>query len=236
MVYEDFTAYTEVDGQNCLTVAANTITATLIRNSAVDSYVYDNKGTNHFGNFEHLHSGKTLSAGADAGSYCLIWGVSDTINDLTAWANGLLLYINWREGGVARHYFRNRVGGAYVNLDSYDGSGDTRYWYTTKRNGVTLTCNIYSDSDRLVWVDTLTIEVPTTEYQYIFAISNSNNNDNDDVRQYVYDFDLQKEAGRAGDIVLDSGFTVGGDPNDMYIDTVSYGNEVFQSTFDVGDY
>ena len=105
MAYEDFTGYTTVDGQSCLTVVANTITANQIRNSSNDSYVYDDKGAAHFGNFEHLSSGQCYANGNDHGGYCLVWGISDTVND---W-NGWIIHGHHHNNHPEKYPFINRI-------------------------------------------------------------------------------------------------------------------------------
>lgn len=192
MALEDFTTYTEVDGQACLTVIAAKITALQIRNSNTDSYVYKDKGAAHFGNFEHLHSGENYDSGTtDNGAYCLVWGISDTVNDFANWANGIFLYYSL-DPGINKHWLREREANAWGDLDGYAGTRFTRYWYTTKRAGTTLTCKIYTDAARTVLVDTLTITCINTTLRYMYAISSLANTDTDDMNVYSYDLDLQE--------------------------------------------
>ena len=239
MPYIDFRKCVIVDGQNCIDADRDVITVDGMRPKAPDVYVYDDKGVGHFTDFEHLHDAQCNNA-SDNEAYTGIWAVTDNIGEFYEFNDAALIYYKADHAPVANKlyiYLREANGGVIGDTDGpYIGNTNQRYYHKTTRVGTTVTTIIYSDEARTNILDTLTITDTGNAYQYIYGTFSLDLPFENDWYGTIRYFDLQEEAYKPGEIVLDSGFTVGGDPNDMYIDTVSYGNEVFQSTFDVGDY
>jgi len=188
MALEDFTTYDEVDSDGDLTVAENTITIVTMRQDAV-SWVSEDKGANHFGDFEHLIDTKITGI---TNGFTIYWGISDgaaTYGDMDTANEGMAAYIN-----VYATDIKIRIADfTNSNNDFYTGAKDTAYYYKIERNGTTLTNKIYSDSARTVLVDTLTITCTNTTYSDIIVCGSLDLGAAPTCDGTINDLDLQEE-------------------------------------------
>lgn len=170
------------------------ITATQLRKSSIDTYVYKDKGINHFEDFEHLHSVKCFLNGNDHSGQGFIWAICDGIGSVSPLyiSNGICLYVSWTTGGNLQFIIRNIINDAWGDYDTWMGVENKTYWLTTERDGTTLTCKIYNDRDRTDLAYMLELTVETTKFRYIYAVSNQDAGAIADINLYIYDFDLQE--------------------------------------------
>lgn len=170
MTYEDFTGYDEVDEDNDITVTTNKIDVSSIRRDAL-SYVRLDKTADHFGDFEHLITTRYVTAsGANATSG--IWMLSDAANTIQGGADGDDgLQVLWYYNGAndLRIYLFDREVDNYDYYVFPDSNAKTVY-LTIKRDGTTLTCDIYNDSSRTDLQDHLEIVCQTEQYRYVFGM------------------------------------------------------------------
>lgn len=173
MAYEDWTdeSWTEVDTNGDLTVAANTIAISSMRQDA-DGCVYKDFGASYFGNFTNIEIDDFIEeATTDAHGNFTILGMSNNSS-----------YLNWRdmwlneEGWVVVKY-KNPAAGvtSKVLIRACDGqdADDTIYtadhsttYIDCRRNGTLLTVDIYTDSERTDLWDTLNVDDPAVDYRY----------------------------------------------------------------------
>jgi len=200
---EDFTGYTEVDSAGDLTVTASKIDVSSMRQDAV-SYVRDDKGAGHFGDFEHLFKVVATSGDGET-ALMVVWGVTNgasTLMDVITANVGLVIY-GFRDPS---NNFELRIKDYDSDsYDSYDLDWGT-YWCTVERDSTTGTNKIYDDAERTSLVDTLSCTVAVTTYQYIFGLMSYNNpGGSPAITGSVEDLDLQ-EGGAASAVVY--GFVV----------------------------
>lgn len=169
MGLEDFTTYDPVDPNTDITIIANKLTIdTCERYSG--SHVTDDKGANHFGDFEHRIGPINVRA-MDVGAWGCVWGISDTYfmhDDMNTNNEGMALRIICGTENVP--VFRIYEYGTPDDA-SYTGSINTDYWFTIKRDGTSLTIRIYSDATRDTLLETLSVTCVTTTYKTIITHS-----------------------------------------------------------------
>lgn len=203
MATEDFTTYTEVDPNSHITIASSThIDADLYNNE--DARVYDDKGSNHFDEFEHLVD-VYWDAVSEASKYMagVVWMLSNYLYDEKTHDDFSIDYldVNFFQTTAGVKYLSLAArSGATKNSQNYECLLDTWYYLRIKRVGSTLTCRIWTDSGDRDNNDTgagsykgeLSVTCPTTQFQYIYAC---NTRDVGNVRWITVDvenFDLQE--------------------------------------------
>jgi hypothetical protein len=195
---EDFTTYTEVDAASDLTVTSAKVDVSSMAIN-VESYVYYDKGVNHFaGDFEHLTEIYIDSATA-FGAYCYHWMLANTIDDAKGIKDSATedaLAVFWyREPG--NYYIRlQEIVDATNQSDSYTCSADTLYYLKIKRTEGSpsyLYCYIYSDASRETLVDTLTLTLTADlDLRYIYSICSYNAATTNPATGYSQNFNLQE--------------------------------------------
>ena len=193
--FEDLTAYTEFDVNNVWEQTVTRNTATNLRRDDV-SYLYDDKGVDYFGDFEHLIDFQII----DEEDNCVlgIWLVSNEYGSAEDIVDGFLLWYHEASGNPyedPRLFLSKKVDGVWTH-DLYEMvSYNTHLYLTIERSGTTLTCKIYSDSDRTDLLDTLTLMgVVTTTWRYIeagYSWETANGLGEKLVSGYVQNLDLQ---------------------------------------------
>jgi len=176
---EDFTTFTEVDPNDRLTVEAHKVTATnLLRQD--EAYLYKDYGADHFTNFEitlkvtitdapdpHGHL-KTLMLCNTPG--CDVEDISDFIMIMFG-----VNYVGNREAAVWK-----AVGGTATQGTTFTYTVGTPYYLRLKRDGGTVTFEIFSDeamTNRL-FVDTLDVSDVPSGFRYIeTAVSRKSSTD-----------------------------------------------------------
>jgi len=202
MAYEDFTTYTEYDTPNRLSKTASRVTFTGLQlNDEV--YISDDKGANHFGNFEHLFTIKITSSDA-SDTNMTIWTVSDTLDTFSAlWvanANAIVCNIYSDSGNLALGIRDcNNYNGDWMSPIPTVG---TVYYCTAKRDGSTGTIKIYSDATRTTLIDTVTITVNTALLRYIIPVSSYENASTNVISGYHEYLDLQEDVDVSAGIKL----------------------------------
>lgn len=176
MVYEDFTTYMEVDPNNYISKTANHVDFESRRD--LDIYLYDDKGINHFKDFEHLIDCLTVAAGAQYGGWCVVWGLFNNVDDVAALQtgneDGIYVYMLYY-AGTLRIYLVEITGGSRYQDRYSPASFDTWYYLTIKKDGTSLTCKIYSDSARTNLIDTLSLTLHSNwNFRYIFVANTFN--------------------------------------------------------------
>jgi len=178
MAYVDYTTLTEVDPNNRIGVATNTLTATsLTRNES--AYVYDDKTAAHFdGDFEHLMDCQSTASGSLA--LASVWALTNVIDDLGGIyvASGDFLSLQFLDNSTVLQLKLVEVDGGNFYNDFYTPSSSTRYYCKIKRvegTGTygTIYCYIYDDSGRTNLVDTLSVALHTSkkDFRYLFGMS-----------------------------------------------------------------
>jgi len=177
MAVEDFTGYTEVDPDTTITVTATKIA---VDECSDDTYVYDDKGADHFGaswDHDYEHTSRDISSGDKQGAVA----VSNTVDDAAAWLSNN----NEAVGAYFRRYYDVGYKNRYFICDYEDGDTDgssyecdatgTKYYLTFKRTSETnVSLEIYSDSGRTSLEDTVSVTITSgRRYRYIFGIEHS---------------------------------------------------------------
>jgi len=188
--FEDFTTYTEVEQSgNIITVNKHSLEYNGY--FYYDSYVYKDKGVNHFKTFSHNFACKinqNLNA-VNASPYYLSnvvksWGDAYNNND-----DGIALALNRTGGGAHRFYFYNL---SNHNVDEHDISNNTIYYCTVERAGNSSILKIYTDSERTNLDDVIYITTDLKYYRYIYPISGCGSGGAYGINIFSYNLDLQE--------------------------------------------
>jgi len=165
-----FTAFTEVDSNGRLTVAATQVTFTALENNDPATYLYYDQGAGYFTDFIHRFK---LYIGSIAGQSIVLplslsVGANHTHNDKEVASDGLTFGVQ-RTGGPG--YYLWILDYTNSNLDltaDYGAMVAFTRWIEIERSGTTLTAKIYTDAFSTV-EDTLTIVCNNTAQRYITA-------------------------------------------------------------------
>ena len=167
---EDFTGGTwqEFDLGGFLGVAQFLITATILPRNT-DSFVYDNKGAGHFGDFTQLFAAKLTAA--VIGSTGGFWALANAVNDLLGlFSNDVLAVYNNTISGNNRFILEQRDGGAFIGQDVFNNAiTNQQYYFTPSRASTAIQCLIHDDINRLNLVSTLGFTGVATTYQYVYG-------------------------------------------------------------------
>ena len=178
MAIENLTTYTEVDSGSDITITAPSASFdTMFQNA--NSYVYKDFGAGNFGDFEIEFEAEIISATSDGGGNngaVVLCCVSNQVGTWPVWdSNSDGLFIDTYYLSTQYH---TRI------YDQSNNNNDEYIWpvsvsipltyFTFKRNGTTLTCEIYSDSARTTLIDTLTVTCETGTKRYLYALGSRN--------------------------------------------------------------
>jgi len=206
--YEDFTTYTEEsDPDTRINTTATHIDAILRRDE--DTYLYKDKGADHFGSsWEHLVDATFVSADS-SGSCAIPWAVSNYIDDMQYWrdnAKSHYCLFFYRSVNTYRLYLQEKHNGDAHTVDYSTGSLSlgTPYYLTINKSSTTLTCKIYTDSDRTSLYDTLLRTVDDDAFQYIFGCSSQNTGNAYIAEVDVDNLDLQEAPPSENSVTLNS--------------------------------
>lgn len=172
MPLEDYTTYTEVDDDGCITVVGPYEIQAVGLPRANNNFVVADKSAEHFeGDFEHLLQTK-VTAGDHGLSMGFVWGVSDTVDDYGGWVEGETFHWYWDPYGNGPQFRLNSKGG--VSVDSIPLLVNTDYWLRVTRVGTDVTVYVYSDAEREVLVDDFSVVAAggAIPYRYIYAVCN----------------------------------------------------------------
>jgi len=172
MAVEDFTTYEEVDTEDdrIQFVGTNHIDFDAYENEK--TYLYKDFGVDYFGDFEHRIDIKGVyeSAGFPTGSFWLLANSVDAYYDLILDSQNFIKLGQGYEVPPATllilSEWHNVSGG---QNDTFTGVLGTWYYLTIKKVGASLTCKIYSDSDRTNLLDTLSLTLQEDyKFRYIY--------------------------------------------------------------------
>lgn len=196
MALEDFTTYTEVDPDTCLTVTANKIAAVDL-DGDFDTYVYADKGASHFGaTFDHDFKFTTGAHSAQA--WAIVWAVSNSVDDALNWYSdqdeALVCWLGVDADRIILWNMEDRSSD-YWDLGS-DWAGIPYYLSANRTSETTMSIRIYSDSGRTTLIDTISVSVTSgRRYRYVFGLNSRNaGTGGKNCTLDVEDLDLQEGA------------------------------------------
>ena len=193
MAYEDFTTYSEVDPDSKLSITASKITWTDISRDDSATYTYKDYGTNHFNaDFEFLFTTRPVSAAYDS-AYWLMLLTNELVTAITTTYFG----IYYNSLAAANLTLYENYGSTYTDASSVLTEGNILYpkWKRNESVGTygTLYLYIYSDADRTVLVDTLSLTLHgKVDYKYITAFYLANSANTTNFTGYIENLDLQE--------------------------------------------
>lgn len=187
-VTQNFLSFTEVDPSSHITVTANSILHDSYRTEF--ACVYKDFGEDHFTDFTHYVDVICDLREADASG--IVWMLANevasfnTIYKESKTGVALILYPPYF--GLYELYEGS-------NYDRTWFSAETEVWYYLKiiKSGTTLTCEIYSDSERTTLLKSLSLTLHADHsFRYVFAC-----NTNDD------EFTVNKATNRIANLKLE---------------------------------
>lgn len=170
---EDFTTYTEIDPNNHISKTANHIDFEAHRNE--DAYLYKDMSTNYFNSFKHKIDIKLIGTPDDNG-YAAIWLVSNAVDDFNGQRTAENRYCGvgfLRSAGSSKIRLEFWNGTTLLN-DNYVCSSDTWYYLAIQRDGTKIVCKIYSDANRTILLDTLSLTISDIGFRYIYGCCTNN--------------------------------------------------------------
>lgn len=139
MVYEDFEAdYTEVDTGNDRIQRTTTHIDFVSSRNAEETYVYRNKGIDHFGDFVHKVDARLVS-----GTWCgCVWGLSNAIDQLPD-CNPMICV---RFYGATNKIVLTEISGTrFDDISDFTFTDETWYYLRIEKSGTSFTCRIWTD-------------------------------------------------------------------------------------------
>lgn len=170
---EDFTTYEEHDPTGKITVDASRITWASL-NKVDEGYVVEDMGSGHFGDFVHRFEVRLTSTVSY--SEVGLWCVSNSKYSPWLIRFSQAIYVLWEHRDGYNRLRLDYKDGANP-ADDHTGPGvvqkNETYYLTVERSGGSVTCKIFSDAERTVLVDTLSITmfVPERTYRYLFGFA-----------------------------------------------------------------
>ena len=190
---EDFTTYTEKDPypegdpDNRITVTPNQVTYDLKTNE--DIYFYKDMGVGYFSNFEHTLEVKIT--GADSWLSGQAWALSNSISDMNS--DGNHIFIILKKDDNYKIQLGEKYSGYSGYTDTYIASLDTSYYLKIKKEGTSLTCEIYSNAARTDpnLLATLSLNLhENVNYRHIYAARSDNWGADRTISGYTKNLDL----------------------------------------------
>ena len=133
------------------------------------SYVYKDYGIGYFADYSIEFEAEISASdtGAEIDGICISNTIGTRADTITA--NDGQTVVFWNDSGNVTIRIKDEN---TDNVDFYTGSGSTipHYYFRFARSGTTLTLQIYSDSNRSVEVDTLSVVCETGTKRYLYAI------------------------------------------------------------------
>lgn len=193
MALEDLTTYIEVDSAGDLIITSPKVAFDTIRRDA-NSAVYKDFGASFFGDFRHDLEFE-ITAETSTNASCAIWGLNDTIagatiGDFVAANVGMTMSVNGSTQVLTLIEYLTDTS------DEFNFSLNTVYYLSVIRDATTMKCFVYSDSDRTILLDTLTITLRThSRYLNAFCSRDSGSNPAANMTGYMQNLDLNPAAG-----------------------------------------
>ena len=192
---EDFTTYTEKDDSGRISlVGTNHIDTTISCNE--DAWLYKDKGTAYFGDFEHKIAVKStlLSYGRYA-----VWALTNDVDDIKGLMTAEKTCVYVLSYPTSSTVYRIALHEQYGANDYSDVSVNLAYatWYylTIKKVGTALTCKIYSDEARTDLLDTLSLTLQANHtFRYIFPVNSYNYGNTGRVNDNIENLEFREAA------------------------------------------
>ena len=169
MPKENFTTYTEVDpGNDRIQKTAQHIDFATFRSTDPDDEVYlsDDKGVDHFGDFEHLFKARLVSGTW----YGVVWGLSNVVDQILDCDDAIAVGFYAADDNIS---LRERyLGDDYT--DTLPFIDNTWYWFKVTKSGTSLILNVYDDEARTSEItgSPLSLTLHTDhKFRYIFPCS-----------------------------------------------------------------
>jgi len=174
--------YIELDANSTMSISDDTITYTETTRDEI-SRVYKDFGANYFdGDFVHYIDVKTTAHSNPGLIIC--WGMANSVKNAKAWVTDSDNYFHVRFQYATGHKITLEEGlnGSYYT-DTYSATVDTWYYLKIVRDESvgdygTLSCFIYSDSDRTTELDelSLTLHSSKKDFRYLYAFNSYDDN------------------------------------------------------------
>lgn len=194
--YEDFTTYTEVDPNSHIGLVG-TDHIDFVAYGNEDAYLYKDKGSGHFTDFEHLIDAKLSTA---YGSYvpAFFWALTNNINDMKGISDANQHAIGALMSDESPQYWL-RIWETYLGTrywsTPYVISSGTWYYLEIIKSGTNFQCKIYSDPARTSLITTLSLTMHADpSFQYVFASNTYNKGTAYTVTLDIENLDLQEEG------------------------------------------
>lgn len=188
MTLEDFTTYDEIDPNAHLAVTSGKINGVNVVKSE-ECYVKSDKGSEYFKNYRFLFKANLVGGGNDESvAICGVSNGSHTITEMKT--NNECPHVElYKAAAVQRIYISDYE---TDNSDFYSCSLDTDYYHTLSRLNTTLTDKIYSDSERITLLDSLSCVCGNTAYSCIVAFGSHEVAGVTVISAYVEDLELRE--------------------------------------------
>ena len=178
----DFTTFTEVDEDSAISKTSSTITVVNAYPRQKEYYVYKDMGTGYW-NADFEINVDVYIGPVDDNALFIVFMLSNFIGDAFDHQIGTKDYLKlqfYRSGASYTITFQERNSASVVS-DYGTFTASTNYYFTIKRDEAvgtygTAYCYVYSDSDREILIDTLTITLTEKQdFRYIYGFSVYNN-------------------------------------------------------------
>jgi len=165
---EDFSAFVKVDPQAFLVVSPNEIEI-INASRDLDAFSYKPYGLDYFQNFGHTFSIEIKSGTTGAVN---LWQLSNEVGNGMIQALRLMVY----ESGGTKLLLGEGVGWCVGNrvLSEFTLEKDREYFVTLKREGTSLTCQVFEDVERTVLIGNLALNVASTRYCNLYPFATVN--------------------------------------------------------------
>lgn len=196
---EDFSTYTEQDGNAKLTVTSNSATISAGNDNNLYS-LYKDKGADFFDELDIDFTivinntvqtdsliGVSLVNTATPSTYAIGVSGNDDCHFVLYWYNAL---------------FARLMKGQFLSYDTYNASVGTTYYCTMTRpaGGDTITVEIYSDSGRTTLLDTVAVSgFSGLKWRYIYALSTSKWSENNALNGATSNLEIRTATPPASD-------------------------------------
>jgi len=166
VTYEDFeNDYIEVDTANDRIQCSGTHIDFVSSKNNEETYVYKDFGVDYFGDFIHNFDARLVSGTW----FGCVWGLSNTVDELLD-CDPMVVVCFYGSNNLI--YLIEYSGGQFDDVSDFTFVDGTWYYFSVIKSGVSLSCEIYSDSDRLNLLDTLSLTLHSDwKFRYAYGCS-----------------------------------------------------------------
>jgi len=185
MAYEDFTSYTESDPNSCITVTSSKVSVASAQKKYDQTYVYDDKGLDHFG-ATFTHEYKDTWSNFQQNELICVHGVANTVDDFTGWSEAL--FHQHRTYGPGQRLYVLTSKGVGSDESSSQAFGGEHYITLERTSETTAELRAYSDAEKTSLEETLSVNVTDgRRFRYVFVC----NTEDHSWATYSSTFDLE---------------------------------------------